>query len=278
MEIYQLKSFVVIAREQNLTRAAEALHLSQSALSSQLKQLEGELGVGLFKRTTRGMTLTDRGRALLPHAQQVLEAAKQMREKAMALNRGAGESLTIGLNADPAFLRIGAINRRLSLLHADLNVIFLTSQTVNTAQMLRQGQIDLGFFYGDASDADIRHSLISRVRLCVVIPTALAAAGLPLDWPEVAALPWIWVGNDCPFYTALLQGVAVMREDEARPLVESGRARIWEQGWMTLPLSLAWREKQNSEKKLRAATEVIRHVWQETGGEATAELLDKCWI
>lgn len=304
MELYQLKSFVTIAREGNLTRAAEALHLSQSALSSQLKQLEGELGVALFKRSARGMALTERGRELLTHAREVLEAAKQMRQKAMALGRGTGESVTIGLNADPAFLRVGAINRRLSLLHADLNVIFLTSQTVDTARMLRQGQIDLGFFYGDASDADIRHTVISQVRLCVAIPDRLAEGG-DLGWDEVAGLPWIWVGNDCPFYTALMdnlerrrlipnqavttvdehivkelvidgQGVAVMREDEARPLAASGRVLLWERGWMTLPLSLAWLAKQGEEKRIRAALEAVRHAWQGPGGDEG--LADKCWI
>lgn len=66
MELYQLKSFLAIVREQNLTRAADALNLSQSALSSQIKALEEELGLRLFKRSSRGMTLTHQGEALLP--------------------------------------------------------------------------------------------------------------------------------------------------------------------------------------------------------------------
>ena len=54
MELYQLQSFAVIAQTKNLTRAAETLNLSQSALSSQLKGLEEDLGVVLFKRGARG--------------------------------------------------------------------------------------------------------------------------------------------------------------------------------------------------------------------------------
>lgn len=155
MELYQLKTFATIAREKNLTRAAKILHLSQSALSSQLKLLEGELGIDLFRRTARGMELTENGQALLPQVHSLLDAAGDLRQRAMSMSRGGGETVTIGLNASPFFLQVGAINRRLSLLYSDLNTIFLTSQSVKTAQMLRQNQIDLGFFYGESFSNDI---------------------------------------------------------------------------------------------------------------------------
>ncbi len=303
MELYQLRSFVVIARQQNLTRAAEQLHLSQSALSSQMRQLEGELGLALFRRTPRGMELTEGGREMLPLAEGVLEAAQKLRLRAVDLHRRVGEVVTIGLNADPAFLRVGAINRRLSLLHSDLNVFFLPSQTVRTAALLRHGQLDLAFFYGDSADADIRHLLLERVRICVVLPAPLAVQP-PADWEQVAELPWIW-GEDSPFYAALAeqfaqrrlhpnqavqttdefivkelvldgQGLAVMREDEARPLVAAGKVQIWERGWMTVPLSLAWLEKNGEQKRVRLAREAIRHVWKDTGKEG--EVQEKYWL
>ncbi|MBE0599130.1 MAG: LysR family transcriptional regulator, partial [Desulfuromonadales bacterium] len=207
MELYQLKSFVVIARERNLTRAAEKLHLSQSALSSQLRLLEGELGLTLFTRTARGMALTEPGRELFTLAEGMLEAANKLRARAMALHQGVGEAVAIGLNADPGFLRVSAINRRLSLLHAELSVSFRTSQTARTAPMLRQGEVDLAFFYGDAPDADLQHLLLDRVRVCLVIPGRLAGAVHRLDWPEVAELPWVWAGSDSPFYAALLEAL-----------------------------------------------------------------------
>ncbi len=297
VELHQLRSFLTIAREANLTRAAQKLNLSQSALSSQIRQLEGDLEITLFRRTTRGMELTEAGRELLPLAEGALEAAQKIRRRAMALHQGVSESVAIGLNADPTFLRVGAINRRLSLLHRDLNVIFQTSQTIRTAQMLRQGELDLAFFYGEASDADIAHALLARVRICVVVPSRLSAGRTDMSWEDVAALPWIWAGAESPFYLALTdqlsqrrlrpnqavetmdehivkelvmdgQGLAVMREDEARPLAESGRVVIWDKGWMTVPLSLAWLEKNGEKKRIRAAREAIRHIWQSEGSAA----------
>lgn len=73
MEFHQLTAFQTVARTGNLTRAAEALHLSQSALSTQIKNLEEELGVALFARQAKGMRLTRAGEMLLPHAESVLE-------------------------------------------------------------------------------------------------------------------------------------------------------------------------------------------------------------
>lgn len=303
MELYQLKSFVAIARERNLTRAAEKLHLSQSALSSQLRQLEGELGLPLFQRTARGMELTDAGRELFTLAEEMLEAAQKLRLRAMALHQGVGEAVTIGLNADPGFLRVAPLNRRLSLLHGELSVTFRPSQTGRTAPLLRQGEVDLAFFYGDGADADLQHLLLARVRVCVVIPARLRAAGPPPGWPEVAELPWVWAGNDSPFYAALLenlerrrllpnlavtatdeqivrelvrdgQGAALMREDEARQLAEGGEVQIWEQGWLTLPLSLAWLAKNGEKNQVRAVREAIRHTWQPPAGETQ----EKYWL
>jgi len=291
MEFYRLKGFAAILHEGNLTRAAERLNLSQSALSSQLKQLEEELGVDLFRRSPRGMELSDAGRELLPCIEGVLEAVEKLEAEARALRQGGGVALNIGLNADPAFLRIGAINRRLALLHGDFNVVFITSQTVRTAQLLRQGQLDLAFFYGDAVEAGIRYRRLAEVRFCIVVPAPLVKEGRPFDWGAVASLPWVWVEHGSPPYDTLLrefarlrlapnqavnaadeyivkelvvdgQGVAVMREDEARPLVEAGKAVIWEKGWLTLPLSLAWMAKNDESRAVRAAREAICHVWE----------------
>jgi hypothetical protein len=54
-----------------------------------------------------------------------------------------------------------------------------------------------------------------------------------------------------------------MREDEARPLAAEGRVVIWEKGWLTLPLSLAWLAAQGDKKRIRAARHAIEHVWRQ---------------
>ncbi|MEV5507991.1 LysR family transcriptional regulator [Streptomyces orinoci] len=75
MELRQLRYFCAVAEEANLTRAARRLRLSSPSLSQQIKALEREAGAPLFHRTQAGMTLTRAGRALLPEARAVLDAA-----------------------------------------------------------------------------------------------------------------------------------------------------------------------------------------------------------
>lgn len=307
MELYQLKSFLTIAHEQNLTRAAEALNLSQSALSSQIKLLEEDLGVSLFKRTSRGMALTDQGRILMNHAQDVLEAAGQMQQRAAALSRGISATISIGLNTDPTFLRVSATNQRLRLLHANTNVILHICQSIDTPQKLRHGQIDLGFFYGDNQESDIEHIVISQVRTCVVIPNNLKPADKDLCWEEIAKLPWVWVDNNFPFFKVLQnrlqdyrtlpnqavtavdeqivrelvtagQGVAIMREDEARLLVDNGQVTIWNKGWAEIPLCLGWLTGRREEKSIKEAREVINYVWLKPTSVTAGSLTDKCWV
>src|SRR4051794_20035734 len=91
-----LRAFVAVAEELSFTRAAERLFVAQQALSSQVQQLEGRLGVRLFERTTRRVGLTEAGERLLPHAVATLAA----------LDAGMGE-LEASLRAQRGRLRVG---------------------------------------------------------------------------------------------------------------------------------------------------------------------------
>ena len=77
MEIRVLKYFLTISREENITRAAEQLHITQPTLSRQMMQLEEELGVRLFQRNRVSVTLTEEGRLLRRRAQEILELAER---------------------------------------------------------------------------------------------------------------------------------------------------------------------------------------------------------
>lgn len=73
MEIRVLRYFLTVAREENITRAAELLHLTQPTLSRQIAQMEDEMGVRLFDRGTRKITLTSEGLLLRRRAEEILE-------------------------------------------------------------------------------------------------------------------------------------------------------------------------------------------------------------
>lgn len=96
MELYQLRSFAAVAESGHLTRAAEILHISQPALSAQIKALEDEFEVALFERTPSGMRLTAAGKKLLPEAEKTLYAAQTLRDEAQNMKGAVASTVTVG--------------------------------------------------------------------------------------------------------------------------------------------------------------------------------------
>src|SRR3954468_18860019 len=96
MELRHLRSFAVLAEERHFGRAAERLHLAQPALSQQIKQLERELGVTLFSRTTRRVELTEAGGRFVGHARDVLADVDRARDDMTSLASGHAGRVSIG--------------------------------------------------------------------------------------------------------------------------------------------------------------------------------------
>src|SRR5438132_12965059 len=113
MDQPQLRAFVTVAHEGNLTRAAERLHLTQPAVSLQIKSLQAALELQLFTRTPSGMVLTDDGAKLLPFAERVLASIAELRAASSSLHATLSGTLAIGTILDPEFTRLGAFLKRL---------------------------------------------------------------------------------------------------------------------------------------------------------------------
>ena len=92
----QIEAFLEVARRQNLSRAAEALFVSQPTLTARLQSLEAALGEQLFVRTRRGMRLTEAGDAFLPYAEHAVAALADGRERLAELRRGVAGRLVLG--------------------------------------------------------------------------------------------------------------------------------------------------------------------------------------
>ncbi|MYJ92884.1 MAG: LysR family transcriptional regulator, partial [Chloroflexi bacterium] len=93
MDLARLEAFVEVSAARSFSRAAERLNLTQPTVSARIAQMEAQLGVGLFERLGRRVRLTDAGRALLPHAQRTLQAARDAAEAVHARRAGGGGCL-----------------------------------------------------------------------------------------------------------------------------------------------------------------------------------------
>ena len=107
MELRILKYFLTVAREENITRAANLLHVTQPTLSRQLMQLEDELGVKLFCRSKHRITLTDEGLLLKRRAQEITELAERTTQRSIAQQRKFNGRNRNRLRRSKQYFRIG---------------------------------------------------------------------------------------------------------------------------------------------------------------------------
>ena len=97
MELRTLRYFIVVAQEKNITRAAELLNMSQPPLSSQMRNLEEELGVQLFVRGKRHLTLTAEGEVLLRRARQILDMEEKTVQEIVSMRNSMSGTLHLAL-------------------------------------------------------------------------------------------------------------------------------------------------------------------------------------
>ncbi|PTQ94648.1 LysR family transcriptional regulator [Paraburkholderia sp. GV068] len=199
MDLTLLRAFVTVAREGNLTRAAVQLHLTQPAVSLQIKHLQETLGVTLFTRTSHGLSLTRDGQALLPHAERALAAASDVQRAAQSLRQEVRGRLRIGTILDPEFLRLGGFLKQLVETWPHIETALRHGMSGWVLDQVRAGELDVGYYIGVPSDDDTRDgSAFHTLTLTHFQYRVLAPAGWKdrvkgaRDWRSLAAFPWIW--------------------------------------------------------------------------------------
>lgn len=195
MDYQTLRAFVTVAREGNLTRAAERLFVSQPALSLQLKKLQESLGVTLFERRPRGMRLTEAGQKLLPAAERALAAAAEFRAAATGLKGSLTGRLRLGTIVDPEFRRMGPFLRLFAERHPGLSFELSHGMSGAVARDLEAGQLDLAYTLGAPGMEEHRQRFhvvkLTSFAYRVVAPPGWAGQVRGKGWRELARLPWI---------------------------------------------------------------------------------------
>src|SRR2546422_2136864 len=140
MLLAQLEAFSEVARLGNVSRAADTLSLTQPAVTARLQGLEADLGVDLFVRGARGMTLTDAGRALLPYAQRVLAQVIEGRKAVQDLRGGKVGELLIGAAPAVSTYFLPGVLKIYQATHRDVRLGVRTGHTEEGLEMALRPQ------------------------------------------------------------------------------------------------------------------------------------------
>ena len=145
MELRQFRYLEGVARHRHFTRAAEELHIAQSALSAQVRRLEAELGVTLLRRTTRSVELTEAGELAVQHARAALAEADALRggiDELRGLERG---TVAIGALIAAGEIDVPALLQRFSRLHPGIEIEFREGTAEEMFDHLSRGELDAAF-------------------------------------------------------------------------------------------------------------------------------------
>lgn len=142
MEIRMLRYFLEIAREENMTRAAERLHVSQPSLSKQMKELEQELGKKLFRRGSASIHLTDEGMLLRKRAEDILTMVDKTTEEFKALDEVTGGDVYIGCAESSQVQYLAEVIHKFRERYPLLKYHILSGDTHQVAERLDRGLLD----------------------------------------------------------------------------------------------------------------------------------------
>lgn len=193
MDIHQLRSFVTVAREGSIKRAAELLHLSQPAVSAHIKAIEDTLALALFERTARGMSLTGDGQRLLAKAEQTLAAHRALMDEATRIKGHLTGTLRLGAGSNSHREATGTLLRRLAEQHPDIEVVLKHGTSLEILAGIRNGSLDAGFYNEPAApDPALTTVEVARFKIYLAARPGLVPATAALDWARLADVPWIY--------------------------------------------------------------------------------------
>lgn len=289
MDLNQLRSFIAVAKHGHLTRASESLHLSQPALSAQIKALEEGLGVTLFRRTPTGMSLTPSGRVLLEEAERAMSAVAQFQQTASGLRGVLTGKLTLGTVLDPGTLRVGELLARALERYPRIELELHQVVSHEALVGVRSGSLDASFYFGPRPK-DLECVQLREITYLVAMPVTWRAEMNDLSWEALAARPWVVAPSTSSHRHVVLEafrghaalperlieadnesvivnlvesgvGASLVREEIAEPSAAEGHIAIWPGAEVITNLWLAYDAARAGDPLMEAVLETLREVW-----------------
>jgi DNA-binding transcriptional LysR family regulator len=206
-----LRYFVAVAEQLSFTRAAEQLFVSQPALSRQIRQLENDLKIGLFERTSREVRLTSAGEALLPKARLLVAEWQAAQRIARSVAADESRVLRVGFSATGAGPLTTRARMTFAQRHPDVSVEPKRFDWGGEGEALRDGQVDVAFLWLPSDTTGLHTEIVAVERRVVGLARGHRLAdrdgvGIldlrdePLVWTRKAPKYWVdwWAVNPRP--------------------------------------------------------------------------------
>jgi len=225
MELRQLEYFVAVAEEQNFTRAADRVHISQSGISAQIRQLEKEMGAELFDRSGRTATLTVAGKAALEHARAALAAAdavgQAVGEVSDVLRGRLRLGMVVGCTVTPLFEALAAFHRA----HPGVELSLTEDSSDRMADGVRTGELDAALIgTAGAPPSEVESLTVVSEPLVAVVPAGHpVAAEREFTVRVLCAYPLICMPRGTGL-RAVLDGACAAQGLKPAVVVEAGAA------------------------------------------------------
>lgn len=197
MQLRHLRYLQVIVEQGSFTRAAQVLHVSQPALSHQVRQLEERLGVQLLDRTGRTVRPTDAGTAFLEHARRAISEVEAADRAARDVEDLSSGGLRIGVPPSFGGYLIAPLLRRFHESHPgiSLHLADMAQEEIETA--LEDDALDLGLAFSDVHSEDVEWHPLHAERLALVMAEAHPCADMSvIDGPTLEGMEMVMMGPD----------------------------------------------------------------------------------
>lgn len=207
ISLRQMRAFVAVCRSGSFTQAASTLHLSQSAVSMLVRQLESEANLVLLDRGKNTVAPTEAGRQLLPLVQRILDDLEAVRHGASDLRLLRRGILRIAVSQMLACTWLPPVLRAFSARHPDIEVVLIDAPTDAVVDGVRRREADIGLGPFRPTDDDIATQSFLNVPICLVCAQGHPlAARSQVTWSDVKDQKWVVYSDD--FFRYLEQTLA----------------------------------------------------------------------
>jgi DNA-binding transcriptional LysR family regulator len=193
VDVHEAQAFVVLAEELHFGRAAARLHMAQPPLSRLIRQLEADLGVALFERSTRSVRLTPQGEALVEPSRELVELSHRMKEIARRADAGEIGRLRLGFSGASVNHLVAELARGLRRDRPGLTIELMSSQLSQPGlERLMDGTLDALIGRWDFLPSDVDSRVLAREQLLIAMPAGhRLARRRELAPADLADEPWV---------------------------------------------------------------------------------------